>query len=244
MAELIRWGILGAANFAREHMAPAIHQAKGAVLALTNTLALEGAAHGVFSNSVLPWGATRLARPGSGAPDAALGEDLLDHQPDGPEGRRWRALLNEMQIVLHNHPWNAQRVERGLVPINALWIWGGGVLPDRVAADAGLACSDDDLVRAAMQLAGGKATRLPSGFAGTEAGAIVLHDLRGSRDLAAMQRNWLIPAADAVLSGALDTLVLDTADGSRLRIAKAQRWRFWRRVWSMPLPRNPANEKT
>lgn len=46
--------------------------AKGAVLALTNTLALEGAAHGVFSNSVLPWGATRLARPGSGAPDAAL----------------------------------------------------------------------------------------------------------------------------------------------------------------------------
>ena len=182
--------------------------------------------------------------PQFSAPDDALGEDLFEHQPDGSEGRRWRALLNEMQIVLHNHPWNAQRVERGLVPINALWIWGGGVLPDRVAADAGLACSDDDLVRAAMQLAGGKATRLPSGFAGTEAGAIVLHDLRGSRDLAALQRDWLIPAADAVLSGALDTLVLDTADGSRLRIAKAQRWRFWRRVWSMPLPRNPANEKT
>lgn len=37
MAELIRWGILGAANFAREHMAPAIHQAKGAVLAALAT---------------------------------------------------------------------------------------------------------------------------------------------------------------------------------------------------------------
>lgn len=46
--------------------------AKGAVLALTNTLASEGAAHGVFSNTVLPWGATRLSRPGGGAPDAAL----------------------------------------------------------------------------------------------------------------------------------------------------------------------------
>jgi NAD(P)-dependent dehydrogenase (short-subunit alcohol dehydrogenase family) len=46
--------------------------AKGAVLALTNTMALEGAAHGVFANSVLPWGATRLSRPGGGAPDAAL----------------------------------------------------------------------------------------------------------------------------------------------------------------------------
>ncbi len=46
--------------------------AKGAVLALTTTLAIEGAPHGVFSNCVLPWGATRLARPGSDAPDAAL----------------------------------------------------------------------------------------------------------------------------------------------------------------------------
>jgi predicted dehydrogenase len=28
----IRWGVLGAANFARQHMAPAIHAAKGAEL--------------------------------------------------------------------------------------------------------------------------------------------------------------------------------------------------------------------
>jgi predicted dehydrogenase len=33
----IRWGILGAANFAREHMGPAIHAAKGAVLAALGT---------------------------------------------------------------------------------------------------------------------------------------------------------------------------------------------------------------
>ena len=46
--------------------------AKGAVLALTNNIALEGAALGVFANCVLPWGATRLSRPGGGAPDAAL----------------------------------------------------------------------------------------------------------------------------------------------------------------------------
>lgn len=45
--------------------------AKGAVLALTNTLAIEGAPHGIAANTVLPWGATRLARPGSRAPDPA-----------------------------------------------------------------------------------------------------------------------------------------------------------------------------
>jgi hypothetical protein len=45
--------------------------AKGAVLALSNTLAIEGAEHGITSNCVLPWGATRLARENSAAPDAA-----------------------------------------------------------------------------------------------------------------------------------------------------------------------------
>jgi predicted dehydrogenase len=37
MTDPIRWGILGAANFAREHMAPAIHAASGAKLAALAT---------------------------------------------------------------------------------------------------------------------------------------------------------------------------------------------------------------
>jgi hypothetical protein len=189
----------------------------------------------------------RLSReaklPQFSAPDEALGEDLFEHQPDGQEGRRWRALLSETQIVLHNHPWNARRAERGLVPVNALWVWGGGVLPDRVTADADLACSDDDLVRASMQLAGGKATRSPTGFAGTDTTTSALHDLRGSRDLAALQRDWLLPAADAVRTGKLDSLLLDAADGQCLLIAKTQRWRFWRQAWSMPPPQQRGTDK-
>ncbi len=39
----IRWGILGAANFAREHMGPAIHAARGAELAALATSNLEKA---------------------------------------------------------------------------------------------------------------------------------------------------------------------------------------------------------
>lgn len=40
----VRWGILGAANFAKEHMAPAIHAAKGAELAALATSSAEKAA--------------------------------------------------------------------------------------------------------------------------------------------------------------------------------------------------------
>ncbi|MEQ1511558.1 MAG: phosphoglycerate mutase [Lysobacteraceae bacterium] len=179
--------------------------------------------------------------PQFSAPDAALGEDLFEHQPDGPEGRRWRALLNEVQIVLHNHPWNAQRAERGLVPINALWVWGGGVLPDRIAADASHAHSDDDLLQALTRLAGGAAQRLGHAFDSTSSaqGDVALYDLRRYRDFAALQRDWLLPAVGALRSGGLASLVLDAADGTQLQLAPSQRWRFWRGVWAMPAPSRP-----
>ncbi len=40
----VRWGVLGAANFAKEHMAPAIHAAKGAEFAALATSSPEKAA--------------------------------------------------------------------------------------------------------------------------------------------------------------------------------------------------------
>jgi NAD(P)-dependent dehydrogenase (short-subunit alcohol dehydrogenase family) len=57
--------------------------AKGGVWALTRTLALEGGPHGVTVNCVLPWGDTRMARPGSAAPpasDAAAAVAWLCHE--------------------------------------------------------------------------------------------------------------------------------------------------------------------
>lgn len=176
--------------------------------------------------------------PQFSAPDAALGEDLFEHQPDGPEGRRWRALLNEVQVVLHNHPWNAQRAERGLVPINALWVWGGGLLPDRVVAEAQRVRSDDDLLQALIKLAGGTAQPLPHDFDNTASvpGDVPLYDLRRFRDFGVLQRDWLLPAVEALHERRLETLTLDAADGTQLRLAPGQRWRFWRSAWSMPTP--------
>jgi NAD(P)-dependent dehydrogenase (short-subunit alcohol dehydrogenase family) len=57
--------------------------AKGAIWALTKTLAIEGESHGIHINCVLPWGATRLARPGSTAPpvgEAAAAVAWLCHE--------------------------------------------------------------------------------------------------------------------------------------------------------------------
>jgi hypothetical protein len=65
-----------------------------------------------------------------------LGANLLDHLPNGNDGStaRWHALLNEAQIVLHQHPWNQRRAEQGHPMVNSLWFWGAGILPDYVSS--------------------------------------------------------------------------------------------------------------
>lgn len=170
--------------------------------------------------------------PAFSAPDDALGEDLFEHQVQGADARRWRALLNEVQIVLHNHPWNAQRLANGQVQINALWPWGGGVLPDRVRSDVRRCWSDDDVPRALTTLSGGVADRLPAAFSSSACDGVTLFDLRRMRDLAALQRDWLLPALDALASGTLDGVEIDATDGRCFRLTQRQRWRFWRRPWS------------
>lgn len=166
-------------------------------------------------------------------PDQALGEDLFERADTTPEGRKWRALASEAQVILHNHPWNARRAERGLAPVNALWFWGGGVLPvpepgdNVVHAWHGLVWSDDEVVRVLALDACGHEP-LPPAF-GTPLPGSYLYDLRHLRDLAAFERDWLLPALDALRSGALTTLILDDADGRIRTLTYWSRLRLWRR---------------
>lgn len=81
-------------------------------------------------------------------PENALGDDLFEHLAEGADGRRWRALLSEAQVTLHTHPWNGQRIAQGKLPVNSLWFWGGGVLPDAVQAAHGTVYSNEETIRA------------------------------------------------------------------------------------------------
>ena len=50
---------------------------------------------------------------------------IADWWPQHDSLRTWRKLLNEVQMIWHDHPVNQQRLERGLSPINSLWLYGG-----------------------------------------------------------------------------------------------------------------------
>ena len=64
----------------------------------------------------------------------------------------WRQLFNEIQMVLHSLPVNAERMERGLQPINSLWLWGGHPLPQRSSAPELLCFADDAFSRGLSEL--------------------------------------------------------------------------------------------
>lgn len=176
-------------------------------------------------------------------PDMALGDDVFDHLPGASvdetgEGRRWRALLSEAQVVLHNHPRNAERLAKGLAPVNSLWFWGAGVLPGSVRTTYASIATEDDALEAMALLAGAATAALPTAWASTPFRDMAssahegpaLYDLRHVRDLAALERNWLAPLYGDLLTGRLQRATLDFADGHAFVLTPGQRWRFWRRA--------------
>ena len=149
-------------------------------------------------------------------PADALGADLFPLLPEGSQGRRWRALFNEAQVLLHQHPRNAARAAAGKRPVNALWFWGAGRLPDVVRSDArALIGGDVELLALAAR----------AGIAPTQEavpGALV--DLRQLRDPARLEKL----VVDALGEGL--PAQLDFADGALFSLRASQRWRFWRRA--------------
>ena len=152
--------------------------------------------------------------PAFSPPEAVLGDDLFAHLPDGPDGRRWRALLNEAQVVLHNHPLNEARVSAGKPAVNSLCFWGAGRLPDQVRSEFTAVASQDAELLSLAQLAG---------IRGDASGPQLL-DLRQARDWSAVEAR-LSPSLRTL---GRDTATLDFADGARYLLRGAQRWRFWR----------------
>lgn len=54
----------------------------------------------------------------------------------------WYQLINEMQMFMHQHEINHNRIESGLLPVNSLWFWGAGNLSQLAAVNINWYCDD------------------------------------------------------------------------------------------------------
>lgn len=167
-------------------------------------------------------------------PFAAVGDDIRQHMPQGDDGRAWIHLLNEIQMLLHQHPVNQQREDRGEFPINGLWLWGGGAGADIDVAypsPYGQLWGDDPLL--AGLSAGQASPKPPSLQACLEHPAEhQLLMLEAGQDWVMLEQHWFAPMFQALKNKKLGNIRLLFADGATIHVFNVQRsslWKFWRR---------------
>ena len=160
-------------------------------------------------------------------PDHALGDDLRLYALSGSEGKFWRVLGNDIQVLLHNHPVNQARVAKGAAPVNGLWLWGGGRFPHAVSSNADAYFGDDPLAIALADAASVPTFALDA-FNNSVTAQKAILDLRGLRGDALAAALDGIAASD--VGNAKTAINLAFASGERYRYKFSQRWRFWRRL--------------
>ncbi len=175
-------------------------------------------------------------------PDRVAGRNVDAFMPEGEDARAWRAWLNEVQMLLHDAPVNSERAARGALPVNSLWVWGGGFAPAVAGAPARV-WAHDPVALGLGRLAGAAVQPLPERASDRAwpQGTTLAVDT-GARDalvhgdievwlqrLASLERDWLAPVAAALRARRLDELVLAPADGRRFRLRRKALHRFWRR---------------
>jgi len=168
-------------------------------------------------------------------PAANLGEPLRVRLPAGPDAPKWRRWQSEIQMLLHEHPVNAERETSGRPPVNSLWFSFGGTLPPqpspapsiRTFADAGVAM-------ACAAHIGMPARGVPSNLvAALDDGAganCVLVALPPDIALSAAERSWAAPARDALSVGRIADVSILAAHAGDAVCWHAARPRLWQRI--------------
>jgi len=180
----------------------------------------------------------------------AAGKSIDTLLPRGADGSTWRAHLNDVQMLLHEHAVNVEREQADLLPINGVWPWGGGRLQGTLSAPFHAVWSGDALALGLAQAARIAARDLPAGAtdllrrSGDEGVSLIvldsLHkaaqygDADGWRSgLEQLERDWFVPLLDALTRGCIGMVSIHTLGLERVHSSEVTRGdlrRFWRRV--------------
>ena len=193
---------------------------------------------------------TQPARIQTSGLSRVIGHDVDRMLPEGEDRMAWHRIFNEVQMLLHAHPVNEDREQRGALPINSLWFSGGGTLPP--------ASTSFQAVIGSSALAHGLSKLVEIPFTATEQGIAaigandVLIELRDAAtasmrlDPAAwkdaledLEQNWIVPLAGMLRKGRIRRLVIATvANGRSYRwsVNHMNLWRWWRPAASLGMP--------
>ncbi|MBY0574974.1 MAG: hypothetical protein K2P67_00010 [Gallionellaceae bacterium] len=179
--------------------------------------------------------------------------------PKGGEAMRWHQSFNEIQMLLFAHPVNEAREARGELPVNSVWLWGGGCTENLLPQKAyDCASSDEVLAEMFAAAAGIPFAGWPEQWNGSLTLALSQREREFSSDgrqllvwsglRAALQRGDLAawrdalqgfetgyaqPLWQALRSGRiaqLQTDILGGDGGRRVSLTRGDAWACWRRT--------------
>lgn len=176
----------------------------------------------------------------------AIGRAIEPLMPQGDDAPRFRSLLNELQMLLFEHPVNQAREARGELPINSLWLWGGGHKRSAPKTSPAVYTSDNE-AHALAEFSGAVVhsppAQLDKALLETEA-VVVLDELTrvgqcgdafGWREsIHSLETNWFAPLLGAIRSiGPQGLHLMDPVNGKALHVQRTDAWKIWRRRQSL-----------
>ncbi len=178
-----------------------------------------------------------------------IGKDIAQYLPKGKDGLKWNQVMNEIQMLLHDHPVNDERMQKGMHPLNSVWFWGGGIFPDHLRSPFSSMTSSNPLARNLARYAKTSFHPLPDNaeiwLAQLEDPGehlLILEELRlpfRYRDgdewdsrLRKLESDWFAPLHLAVQKG-IDLAITDCEAGLHFDIGKLDLFKFWRRSRSV-----------
>jgi hypothetical protein len=180
------------------------------------------------------------------APGEIGGADIDGFLPAGADSGAWHALMNEVQMLFHDHPVNEARVQRGALPVNSIWPWGGGVLPGTAETPVSGVLTDDPLLIGLAQLAGvsrrdlpGAAGELPALLRDGLNLVVVDHLEKAARygdaeawseGIGQLERAWFAPLLGLLEGGRLHSLALYPVNGRCHTLGRGRLKHFWKRT--------------
>ncbi len=187
--------------------------------------------------------AKRAPRIATHSLSSVTGRTLEPFLPLGEEARDWRRLINEAQVLLHNHPLNVAREAAGRPMANSLWPWGAGILPDAAKAPAPHVHADQPLARGLAKLAGVPAAPLPQKADDAVPHSLTFLDNLGEAaqglDAAAwrsgleeLEARWFAPSLAALKARRIHGLRLIALGDDAIAditLDAGDLWQFWRR---------------
>lgn len=170
-------------------------------------------------------------------PSVAMHKNVHQFLPQGEAAAKWVIRLNEVQMLLHDHPANQARESKRELAINSIWLSGGGSLPayKRLAvapAAANLLLANSVLYQGLAQWAGIPYQAVPASLEAVLQNKVA-HVRLQLPATAGLEEAWFKPLLQALKDKKITQLTLNLGMYDKslvVEIKPLDLYKFWRKA--------------